>query len=76
MNEPSLDLHGTKHEDVEEIVENFILLHQDEMPLEIIYGNSVPMYDLVKSVLLRMGLSHTSGYKNQFGRLFVTTWQN
>ena len=66
-----LDLHGIRHEDVQEIVENFVLLHQEEMPLEIIYGNSVTMYNLVTTVLDRLGFKHHSGYKNPFGRLLV-----
>ena len=73
--EITLDLHGTKHAEVEETVENFVLLHQEEIPLEIIYGNSVPMRDLVVSVLNRLGLEYSSGYKNQFGRFLVTGWR-
>ena len=34
----TLDLHGVKHEDVERLLENFILLNKP--PLKIITGNS------------------------------------
>ncbi len=40
-----LDLHGIKHEDVERLVENFILLNQ--MPMTIITGNSDTMRNIV-----------------------------
>jgi hypothetical protein len=41
-----LDLHGVKHDDVERVVENFVLLN--EPPLEIICGNSDKMQDIVR----------------------------
>ena len=72
---PSLDLHGVRHGDVEDTVENFVLLHQDETPLEIVYGNSVPMRKLVVGTLDRLGLAHDSGWQNPFGRLVVTGWR-
>ena len=45
-----LDLHGIKHEDVERLVENFILLNQ--MPMTIITGNSFNGWDFIISWLL------------------------
>ena len=47
---PTLDLHGTKHQDAEAIVENFVLLHS-ESPMKVITGNSKKMKDIVVSVL-------------------------
>tara|TARA_B100000131_G_scaffold223344_1_gene214892 strand:- start:318 stop:515 length:198 start_codon:yes stop_codon:yes gene_type:complete len=49
MNE--LDLHGVRHDDVDRLVENFILLNNP--PLTIICGNSDKMKSLVKDVLDR-----------------------
>ncbi len=46
-----LDLHGIKHEDVDRIVENFVLLNKT--PLTIITGNSQKMSELVRDVLER-----------------------
>ena len=46
-----LDLHGVRHEDVESLVENFILMNQDKFPLEIICGNSVKMIKLAQKVI-------------------------
>ena len=44
-----LDLHGVRHQDVERLVENFVLLN--EPPLRIITGNSEKMIGLVINVL-------------------------
>ena len=49
----SLDLHGRGHEDVDRIVENFILL--SEVPSKIITGNSDIMKELVINVVERHG---------------------
>ena len=49
-----LDLHGIKHEDVDRIVENFVLLN--EPPIDIITGNSQKMQELVLDVLNRNGI--------------------
>ena len=46
-----LDLHGIKHEDVDRIVENFVLLN--ELPVRIITGNSMKMIELTKKVIER-----------------------
>ena len=49
----SLDLHGKSHEDVDRIVENFILL--SEILSKIITGNSDIMKELVINVVERHG---------------------
>jgi hypothetical protein len=49
-----LDLHGIKHEEVDRLVENFLFLNQDDVPLEIVCGNSQRMIDLVVEVLKRV----------------------
>ncbi len=51
MENSVLDLHGIKHGQVDRAVENFVLLNQDQIPLEIICGNSQRMIDLVSEVL-------------------------
>ncbi len=52
----TLDLHGIKHEDVDRLVENFVLLK--EPPLTIICGNSDRMIELVKNKLDEMYDNH------------------
>ena len=49
-----LDLHGIKHEEVDRMVENFLFLNQNDVPLEIVCGNSQRMIDLVLGVLTRV----------------------
>ncbi len=46
-----LDLHGIRHEEVDRLVENFVLLN--ELPLKIITGNSEKMMLLTLDVLNR-----------------------
>jgi hypothetical protein len=55
MKNSVLDLHGVSHDQVDRVVENFVLLNQDRIPLEIICGNSQVMVNLVISVLDRIG---------------------
>jgi len=47
----SLDLHGIKHMDAEEMVDSFIGRHFDKLPIEIITGNSVDMQAIVKKIV-------------------------
>ena len=49
-----LDLHGVKHEDVDRLVENFIYMNQDKIPLTIVCGNSEKMIHLVYKVCERI----------------------
>jgi dsDNA-specific endonuclease/ATPase MutS2 len=49
--ENKLDLHGIRHDEVDRLVENFVLLN--ETPLDIIVGNSTRMRELVEEVLER-----------------------
>ncbi len=49
-----LDLHGVRHYEVDTMVENFILMNQDKLPLTIICGNSQPMINLARTVIDRI----------------------
>tara|TARA_Y100001963_G_C6596918_1_gene360645 strand:- start:480 stop:680 length:201 start_codon:yes stop_codon:yes gene_type:complete len=51
-----LDLHGIRHEEVDRLVENFILLNTP--PIRIITGNSDVMKDLVVKVLNRHNIEY------------------
>lgn len=64
--ENKLDLHGIKHEDVNRIVENFVLLN--ETPLNIITGNSTMMRELVVEVLEK----HKFVYENLISQNVIT----
>ncbi|MDG2228820.1 MAG: hypothetical protein P8L74_01705 [Gammaproteobacteria bacterium] len=69
MKYKKLDLHGTRHGDVDRLVENFILMNQNETPLEIVCGNSQPMIGLVDSVLKRINCENYEMV--QYGVLMV-----
>ena len=66
-----LDLHGVRHHEVDLIVENFIFLNQQEIPLTIICGGSSKMIELVKTVLNRTDSEYLEGKGLDFGRITV-----
>jgi hypothetical protein len=66
-----LDLHGVKHEEVESLVENFILVNQNEFPLEIICGNSLKMIKLVQNVIHKLDCE-THMYR--YGTIIIRKW--
>ena len=51
----TLDLHGIRHREVDLLVENFILLNQNEVPLTIVCGGSGKMVELTNNVINRIG---------------------
>lgn len=64
----TLDLHGTKHEDVKDKVQNFVLLNQKNIPLKIICGNSERMIQLVREAVIDIGFRLESF---RYGELLV-----
>lgn len=64
-----LDLHGVKHEEVDRIVENFVLLNQNLLPLHVICGNSNRMLELAKQTLERVGVEYVTS--PQYGKLTI-----
>ena len=65
----TLDLHGTRHHEVDLKVENFILMHQEDTPLTSICGNSQKMIDLVYDVINRIDLQTV--VMNQYGVIVI-----
>lgn len=61
----TLDLHGIRHHEVDRVVENFIFMNQDLVPLKIICGNSQRMIDLVFAVIKKHNLADV--VTNQYG---------
>jgi hypothetical protein len=55
-----LDLHGIRHHEVDRLVENFIFMNQDTVPLKIICGNSQKMIDLVLDVVKKHNIATTT----------------
>jgi len=64
----TLDLHGIRHHEVDRMVENFILMNQNNLPLTIICGNSAAMVNLVNKVIERIGCK-TSSF--QYGKILI-----
>jgi len=56
----TLDLHGVRHQDVDMLVENFVLMNQNSFPLTIVCGNSIRMINIAENVLKRIGCETTS----------------
>ena len=69
LNSAKLDLHGVRHSDVDRLVENFIYLNQDEIPLTVICGNSGTMIRLAKDVIDRIGCQTI---EPRFGMIVIT----
>jgi hypothetical protein len=59
MESCKLDLHGVRHQEVDALVENFVLMNQNSFPLTVICGNSVKMVKLAETVLNRIGCEYT-----------------
>ena len=59
-NNNTLDLHGIRHHEVDRLVENFIFMNQDTVPLKIICGNSQKMIDLVLNVVKKHNIATTT----------------
>ena len=55
-----LDLHKVRHDDVERLVENFVLLN--EPPLSIVTGNSDKMQNIVLTKLRELSMGYEKTY--------------
>jgi hypothetical protein len=64
-----LDLHGIRHHEVDALVENFILMNQEDVPLTIICGNSERMMDLVNAVINRIECKNVA--MDQYGIIVI-----
>lgn len=56
----TLDLHGEKHEFIEDIVIDFVYQYQQKFPLIIICGNSSMMINLVLDSLKKNNIKNSS----------------
>ena len=66
----NLDLHGVRHADVQNIVEDFVLTNQDEIPLIIICGNSAKMIEIVSTTLKNIDVNFE---ETRYGRIRVNS---
>lgn len=66
-----LDLHGLKHFQVRDEVENFVLLNAKELPIRIIVGNSIRMRNLTENILYKHNFEYNTPAHNP-GEIIVT----
>jgi DNA-nicking Smr family endonuclease len=67
-----LDLHGIKHFECNQIILLFIEKNLDNLPIEIITGNSIEMQNIVREITKQFNLkSSYPNYKN-LGSLIIT----
>ena len=71
-NHKSLDLHGETHAVAEVLIEEFIIANIDQLPLEIITGNSVDMYGLLKKIVANHKLKLIPSSSFNMGSYLVT----
>ena len=67
--DPILDLHGIQHARVPAIVEKFI--HDNDLPVKIITGNSDKMKAIVYEVVEQHNLSHLIPTAHNLGEIIV-----
>ncbi len=63
-----LDLHGIRHHDVEIMVQDFVLSHQEELPLIVICGNSAKMIQIVNQALTKIKVDFE---ETSYGRIRI-----
>ena len=63
-----LDLHGIRHPDVEIMVQDFVLSHQEELPLIVICGNSGKMIQIVNEALAKLKVDFE---ETRYGRIRI-----
>ena len=63
-----LDLHGIRHHDVEIMVQDFVLCHQEELPLIVICGNSAKMIQIVNQALTKIKVDFE---ETRYGRIRI-----
>lgn len=66
-----LDLHGVRHQEVDRVVENFVLLNSEDCPLKVITGKSVKMNNLALDVIQRHGFGWHYNTLHEYGAIIV-----
>ena len=66
-----LDLHNTSHADAKIKVDNFIFRNLNNLPVEIITGNSIKMIDIVKKIIAKHDLRMVPSHINNLGSYII-----
>ena len=67
-----LDLHGKSHQDSKQLVEVFIENNIDNLPIQIITGNSVDMQAIVKKAAVKHNLKTSPKTYYNLGCLIIS----
>ena len=67
-----LDLHGKSHQDSKQLVEVFIENNIDNLPVQIITGNSVDMQAIVEEVTVKHNLKTSPKTYYNLGCLIIS----
>ena len=68
----SLDLHGIKHSDAEEMVDLFIGRYFNRLPVKIVTGNSIDMQCIVRKIIQSYGLKMVSTNHINLGSYIIS----
>ena len=71
---PPLDLHGITHLEVQTLVEDYVLMNQGYLPLQIITGNSKGMQNRVTKCLKEHGFKYQIG--DDFNKGYVAVFKS
>ena len=71
-NHISIDLHGESHKDAKVLIEEFIVKNIENLPLEVITGNSVDMLDILKKVVATHNLHLIPSHPANMGSYLIT----
>ena len=66
-----LDLHNKNYEEAHHIVQIFIENNIDNLPIEIITGNSIYMIKILKTAIERHGLRMVASHLNNLGSYII-----
>ena len=70
-NHKSLDLHGKTYQEAEILIDEFIIRNVEELPLEVITGNSVDMQNILKCIIENHNLRLVPSHPNNLGSYII-----
>ena len=68
----SLDLHGNTYKEAEILIDEFIVRNINQLPLEVITGNSVDMQTILKKIVAKHNLKLIPSNSFNMGSYLVT----
>ena len=66
-----LDLHNVFQADAKILIDNFIIKYYENLPIEIITGNSIPMIDILKIITEKHDLRMSPSHLNNLGSYII-----